>query len=47
MVQGTVGELFLLQKSSHLSVHLYLDGSLPVELTGEDVEEVWVREAKL
>ena len=25
----------------------HLDGSLPIELTGEDVEEVWVREAKL
>ena len=30
-----------------ISSHLYLDGSLPVELTGEDVEEVWVREPKL
>ena len=43
MVQGTVGELFLLQTSSNS----YLDGSLPVELAREDVEEVWVREAKL
>ena len=25
----------------------HLDGSLPIELTGEDVEEVWVRESEL
>ena len=37
----------MLQIISFLSVHLYLDGSLPVELTGEDVEEIGVRESKL